>query len=134
LKVSADVVEAIVEAFVKIHFKINFINRNQNNNATFFAHHCHRQERAIIKKVGNPHEFLIKIYLKHKIWLKKVTEALVAWSFGVEFFLADDEFIFSELSPRPHDTGMATLAGTQNFNEFELHLRAILSYHYLKWF
>ena len=59
---------------------------------------------------------------------KKVTEALGgAGLFGVEFFLADDGVYFSELSPRPHDTGMVTLAGTQNFNEFELHLRAILS-------
>jgi phosphoribosylglycinamide formyltransferase 2 len=41
--------------------------------------------------------------------------------------LTDDGVYFSELSPRPHDTGMVTLAGTQNFNEFELHLRAILS-------
>ena len=44
---------------------------------------------------------------------------------GVEFFIARDE-VFSELSPRPHDTGMVTLAGTQNLNEFELHARAIL--------
>lgn len=47
--------------------------------------------------------------------------------FGVEFFLTSEGVYFSELSPRPHDTGMVTLAGTQNFNEFELHLRAILS-------
>ena len=59
---------------------------------------------------------------------EKVTEALGgAGLFGVEFFLADDGVYFSELSPRPHDTGMVTLANTQNFNEFELHLRAILS-------
>ena len=59
---------------------------------------------------------------------KKVTEALGgAGLFGVEFFLAKDGVYFSELSPRPHDTGMVTLANTQNFNEFELHLRAILS-------
>ena len=59
---------------------------------------------------------------------RKVTEALGgAGLFGVEFFLTDEGVYFSELSPRPHDTGMVTLAGTQNFNEFELHLRAILS-------
>ena len=46
--------------------------------------------------------------------------------FGVEFFIRNNEVIFSELSPRPHDTGMVTLAGTQNFSEFELHARAIL--------
>ena len=57
-----------------------------------------------------------------------VTKALGgAGLFGVEFFLTSDGVYFSELSPRPHDTGMVTLAGTQNFNEFELHLRAILS-------
>ena len=44
----------------------------------------------------------------------------------MEFFIGDDGIYFSELSPRPHDTGMVTLAKTQNFNEFELHLRAIL--------
>jgi phosphoribosylglycinamide formyltransferase 2 len=59
---------------------------------------------------------------------EKITEALGgAGLFGVEFFLTNDGVYFSELSPRPHDTGMVTLAGTQNFNEFELHLRAILS-------
>ncbi len=46
--------------------------------------------------------------------------------FGVEFFIKGDQVYFSELSPRPHDTGMVTLAGTQNFTEFELHARAIL--------
>jgi phosphoribosylglycinamide formyltransferase 2 len=44
----------------------------------------------------------------------------------VEFFVADDGLYFSELSPRPHDTGMVTLAGTQNLSEFELHARAVL--------
>jgi phosphoribosylglycinamide formyltransferase 2 len=58
---------------------------------------------------------------------EKVTHALTGEGiWGVEFFLADDGVYFSELSPRPHDTGMVTLANTQNFNEFELHLRAIL--------
>src|SRR6202012_5723630 len=57
----------------------------------------------------------------------KVTRALTgAGIWGVEFFLADEGVYFSELSPRPHDTGMVTLAGTQNLSEFELHARAIL--------
>ena len=56
-----------------------------------------------------------------------VTEALGgAGLWGVEFFLAKDGVVFSELSPRPHDTGMVTLAGTQTLSEFELHARAIL--------
>ena len=57
----------------------------------------------------------------------KVTKALSgAGLWGVEFFITNNGVVFSELSPRPHDTGMVTLAGTQNFSEFELHLRAIL--------
>jgi phosphoribosylglycinamide formyltransferase 2 len=58
----------------------------------------------------------------------KVTEALTgAGIWGVEFFLSNkDGVFFSELSPRPHDTGMVTLAGTQNLSEFELHARAVL--------
>ena len=58
----------------------------------------------------------------------KVTQALTgAGLWGVEFFLSHDKGVyFSELSPRPHDTGMVTLAGTQNLNEFELHCRAVL--------
>ena len=58
---------------------------------------------------------------------EKVTGALTgAGIWGVEFFLTDNGVYFSELSPRPHDTGMVTLAGTQNLSEFELHARAIL--------
>ena len=59
---------------------------------------------------------------------EKVTRALTgAGIWGVEFFLSHENGVyFSELSPRPHDTGMVTLANTQNFNEFELHLRAAL--------
>jgi phosphoribosylglycinamide formyltransferase 2 len=58
---------------------------------------------------------------------KTVTNALGgAGIWGVEFFLTKDDVYFSELSPRPHDTGMVTLANTQNFNQFELHARAVL--------
>jgi phosphoribosylglycinamide formyltransferase 2 len=58
---------------------------------------------------------------------KKVTEALKGSGiWGVEFFVGKDGVYFSELSPRPHDTGMVTLANTQNYSEFELHARAIL--------
>jgi phosphoribosylglycinamide formyltransferase 2 len=58
---------------------------------------------------------------------KKVTKELGGSGiWGVEFFIGKEGVYFSELSPRPHDTGMVTLAGTQNFTEFELHARAIL--------
>ena len=61
---------------------------------------------------------------------KAITEALTgAGLWGVEFFISEKNGVyFSELSPRPHDTGMVTLAGTQNFNEFELHCRAALGF------
>ena len=58
---------------------------------------------------------------------KKITKSLGGSGiWGVEFFISKSGVYFSELSPRPHDTGMVTLAGTQNFSEFELHARAIL--------
>ena len=58
----------------------------------------------------------------------KVTQALGgAGIWGVEFFISSEGAYFSELSPRPHDTGMVTLGKTQNLNEFELHARAVLS-------
>ena len=62
-----------------------------------------------------------------QIMADKITKSLGGSGiWGVEFFIAKDEVYFSELSPRPHDTGMVTLAGTQSFNQFELHARAIL--------
>ena len=80
---------------------------------------------------GDIRELIIEEFIKFdsEITLaEKVTRALTgAGLWGVEFFLSHDNGVyFSELSPRPHDTGMVTLAGTQNLNEFELHLRAVL--------
>ena len=64
-----------------------------------------------------------------QIMADKITKELTGYGiWGVEFFIKDSEVIFSELSPRPHDTGMVTLANTQNLNEFELHARAVLGY------
>jgi phosphoribosylglycinamide formyltransferase 2 len=101
----------------------------QNNNPTLFcAPIGHRQERGDYQESWQPALISDKDLYEAQDMAEQVTEALGgAGLFGVEFFLADDGVYFSELSPRPHDTGMVTLAGTQNFNEFELHLRAILS-------
>ncbi len=124
-----DVVEVIVEAFVKFNSEITLLTVVQNNNPTLFcAPIGHRQERGDYQESWQPARISeIDLYEAQHI-AEKVTKALGgAGLFGVEFFLADDGVYFSELSPRPHDTGMVTLAGTQNFNEFELHLRAILS-------
>ena len=124
-----DVVEVIVEAFVKFNSEITLLTVVQNNNPTLFcAPIGHRQERGDYQESWQPARISDKNLYEAQDMAEKVTEALGgAGLFGVEFFLADDGVYFSELSPRPHDTGMVTLAGTQNFNEFELHLRAILS-------
>jgi phosphoribosylglycinamide formyltransferase 2 len=124
-----DVVEVIVEAFVKFNSEITLLTITQNNNPTLFcAPIGHRQERGDYQESWQPTRVSDKDLFEAQDMAEKVTEALGgAGLFGVEFFLADDGVYFSELSPRPHDTGMVTLAGTQNFNEFELHLRAILS-------
>lgn len=124
-----DVVEVIVEAFVKFNSEITLLTVTQNNNPTLFcAPIGHRQERGDYQESWQPARISDKDLFEAQDMAEKVTEALGgAGLFGVEFFLTDEGVYFSELSPRPHDTGMVTLANTQNFNEFELHLRAILS-------
>ena len=125
-----DIIEVIVEAFVKFNSEITLLTVTQNNNlpTLFCAPIGHRQERGDYQESWQPARVTEKDILEAQNMAKKVTEALGgAGIFGVEFFLTDEGVYFSELSPRPHDTGMVTLAGTQNFNEFELHLRAILS-------
>lgn len=124
-----DIVEVIVEAFVNFNSEITLLTVVQNNNPTLFcAPIGHRQERGDYQESWQPAKVTENDLMEAQEMAKKVTEALGgAGLFGVEFFLTDEGVYFSELSPRPHDTGMVTLAGTQNFNEFELHLRAILS-------
>ncbi|MHC5718774.1 MAG: ATP-grasp domain-containing protein, partial [Nostoc sp.] len=86
----------------------------------------HRQERGDYQESWQPALISEDKILKTQEIARNVTDALGgAGIFGVEFFITKDEVIFSELSPRPHDTGMVTLI-SQNLNEFELHLRAIL--------
>lgn len=125
-----DVIEVIVEAFVNFNSEITLLTVTQNHNRpTLFCPPIgHRQERGDYRESWQPAHISQTQLTEAQSMAKKVTEALGgAGIFGVEFFLADDGVYFSELSPRPHDTGMVTLANTQNFNEFELHLRAILS-------
>ena len=125
-----DVVEVIAEAFVNFHSEITLLTVAQNNHlpTLFCAPIGHRQERGDYQESWQPAKVSEKDILEAQEMARKVTEALGgAGLFGVEFFLTNEGVYFSELSPRPHDTGMVTLAGTQNFNEFELHLRAILS-------
>lgn len=124
-----DVIEVIVEAFVNFNSEITLLTVTQNSAPTLFCPPIgHRQERGDYQESWQPAHISPSQLKEAQEMAAKVTEALGgAGLFGVEFFLANDGVYFSELSPRPHDTGMVTLANTQNFNEFELHLRAILS-------
>jgi len=123
-----DLKEVIIEEFISFHTEITLLTVTQVNGTTLFCPPIgHRQERGDYMESWQPVAVSEQDYKDACDMAKKVTTALTGpgiW--GVEFFLTDKGVYFSELSPRPHDTGMVTLAGTQNFSEFELHARAIL--------
>jgi phosphoribosylglycinamide formyltransferase 2 len=125
-----DVAEVIVEAFVNFNYEITLLTVTQRSGKTLFCPPIgHRQERGDYMESWQPAPMRIDILNEAQQMAEKVTTALTGCGiWGVEFFVADDGVYFSELSPRPHDTGMVTLAKTQNFNEFELHLRAVLGF------
>ncbi|MEH2316272.1 formate-dependent phosphoribosylglycinamide formyltransferase [Nostoc sp.] len=119
--------KVIVEEFINFEIEITLLTIKQWNAPTIFCSPIgHRQERGDYQESWQPALISEDKILKTQEIAIKVTDALGgAGIFGVEFFITKDEVIFSELSPRPHDTGMVTLI-SQNLNEFELHLRAIL--------
>ncbi len=123
-----DASEVIVEAFVPFVSEITLLTVTQKNGPTLFCKPIsHRQERGDYQESWQPAAISEEFVAQAQQMAAKVTEALGgAGIFGVEFFICEDGVVFSELSPRPHDTGMVTLAGTQNLNEFELHARAVL--------
>ncbi len=123
-----DYKEVIVEAFVQFHTEITLLTVTQKNGITLFCPPIgHRQERGDYQESWQPCAINAKDLEAAQVMAQKVTTALGgAGLWGVEFFLTNEGVYFSELSPRPHDTGMVTLAGTQNLSEFELHARAIL--------
>lgn len=120
--------EVIVEGFIDFHTEITLLTVTQKNGPTLFCSAIgHRQERGDYQESWQPVALSDKDLQDAQAMADKVTKALSgAGLWGVEFFITEEGVVFSELSPRPHDTGMVTLAGTQNFTEFELHLRAIL--------
>tara|TARA_A100000171_G_scaffold52989_1_gene75066 strand:- start:2391 stop:3554 length:1164 start_codon:yes stop_codon:yes gene_type:complete len=123
-----DVAEVIVEAFIDFNYEITLLTVTQRNGETLFCPPIgHTQERGDYRESWQP-ATMEQAHLKiAQEMAGKVTKALGgAGIWGVEFFVGDYGVYFSEVSPRPHDTGMVTLANTQNFNEFELHLRAVL--------
>jgi phosphoribosylglycinamide formyltransferase 2 len=123
-----DIAEVIVESFVPFHTEITLLTVTQKNGPTLFCPPIgHRQERGDYQESWQPCLMSEGQLCEAQEIAEKVTHALTGEGiWGVEFFLADDGLYFSELSPRPHDTGMVTLAGTQNLSEFELHARSVL--------
>ena len=123
-----DLMEVIIEEFVEFDYEITLLTLTQDNNETLFCPPIgHRQERGDYQESWQPMPMEESHLQQAQNMARKVTSALGGSGiWGVEFFIAKDGVYFSELSPRPHDTGMVTLANTQNYNEFELHARAIL--------
>lgn len=124
-----DIAEVIVEEFIHFDSEITLLTVTQKNGPTLFCPPIgHIQKGGDYRESFQPAHIAPEHLAEAQRMADLVTNALTgAGLWGVEFFLSHEHGVyFSELSPRPHDTGMVTLAGTQNFNEFELHLRAVL--------
>ncbi len=123
-----DLNEVIIEEFISFDYEITLLTLTQHNNKTLFCSPIgHRQERGDYQESWQPSPMKKNTLTIAQDMARKITDELGgAGIWGVEFFVKNSQVYFSELSPRPHDTGMVTLAGTQNFSEFELHARAIL--------
>jgi phosphoribosylglycinamide formyltransferase 2 len=123
-----DLAEVIVEEFIDFDFEITLLTLTQDNGKTLFCPPIgHRQERGDYQESWQPMSMKEEHLTEAQNMSDKVTAALKGSGiWGVEFFVGKNGVYFSELSPRPHDTGMVTLANTQNYSEFELHARAIL--------
>ena len=123
-----DLKEVIVEGFIDFDYEITLLTVTQKDGPTLFCPPIgHRQERGDYQESWQPMPMNSEHLQEAQEMAEKVTKALGgAGIWGVEFFITKEGAYFSELSPRPHDTGMVTLAGTQNFSEFELHARAVL--------
>ena len=129
-----DLAEIIVEAFIDFDYEITLLTLTQDNGNTLFcAPIGHRQERGDYQESWQPAVMEPELLATAQEMAAAVTKELGGSGiWGVEFFIQNPRngqpgtVYFSELSPRPHDTGMVTLAGTQNFSEFESHARAVL--------
>lgn len=117
---------AIVEQFIDFDYEITLLTVATKDGVIFCPPIGHRQDAGDYRESWQPAVMTNPVLRSAEEQAAKVVTALGGYGiFGVEFFVAGDSAIFSELSPRPHDTGMVTLIG-QFPNEFELHLRAIL--------
>ena len=124
-----DIKELIIEEFIDFDSEITLLTVTQQNGPTLFCPPIgHVQNGGDYRESFQPAPIDPAHLVEAQQMAEKVTRALTgAGIWGVEFFLSHKNGVyFSELSPRPHDTGMVTLAGTQNLSEFELHCRAVL--------
>ncbi|UJX41485.1 formate-dependent phosphoribosylglycinamide formyltransferase [Desulfovibrio sp. JY] len=116
----------IVEGFVAFDYEITLLTVRHVGGTSFCAPIGHRQEKGDYRESWQPHPMTEAALAEAKRMAEAVTGALGGRGiFGVELFVAGDKVLFSEVSPRPHDTGMVTLI-SQDLSEFALHVRAIL--------
>jgi len=125
-----DRARVICEQFITFDYEITLLTVRHARGVSFCPPIGHRQERGDYRESWQPAAMSATALAKAHDMAAKVTAALQGggrgWGlYGVEFFIKGEEVIFSELSPRPHDTGMVTLV-SQDVNEFDLHARAIL--------
>ena len=121
-----DRTRVIVEQFIDFDYEITLLTVRTREGVVFCPPIGHRQERGDYRESWQPAAMSPAAIAKAQAQAKAVVDNLGGYGiFGVEFFVKGDEVIFSELSPRPHDTGMVTLI-SQNLTEFDLHARAVL--------
>ncbi|HEX8238441.1 MAG TPA: formate-dependent phosphoribosylglycinamide formyltransferase [Allosphingosinicella sp.] len=121
-----DRARVIVEAFVEFDYEITLLTIRTREGVLFCPPIGHRQERGDYRESWQPMPMSPGALADAQDMARRVVDDLGGYGlYGVEFFVAGGEVIFSELSPRPHDTGMVTLI-SQNLSEFDLHARAIL--------
>ena len=116
----------IVEQFIDFDYEITLLTVRSREGVSFCPPIGHRQERGDYQESWQPAPMNPAALTKAEDMARAVVDNLGGYGiFGVEFFVKGEDVIFSELSPRPHDTGMVTLI-SQNLSEFDLHVRAIL--------
>lgn len=122
-----DRIRVIIEEFISFDYEITLLTVKQKKGPTVFCPPIgHYQERGDYQYSWQPQEMSKEAISQAQEIAKKITDELGGMGiFGVEFFVKDNNVIFSELSPRPHDTGMVTMK-TQRLSEFDLHVRAFL--------
>ncbi len=118
--------EVIVEGFVKFDYEITLLTVRHSGGTSFLNPIGHHQVDGDYRESWQPQPMSENAIAQAQDIAKKVTDALGGYGiFGVELFVCGDEVLFSEVSPRPHDTGMVTII-SQDLSEFALHARAVL--------